>query len=41
MSIRLVDVRTHDSIILTVDTAPSSLKVQINTDDLEIASEII
>ena len=41
MTLRLVDVRSHDSLIINVDSATSDLKVSINTDDLETAADIV
>lgn len=41
MTLRLVDVRSHDSLIINVDSATNDLKVSINTDDLETAADIV
>jgi hypothetical protein len=41
MTLRLVDVRSHDSLIITVDSSTSDIKVSINTDDLETAADIV
>jgi hypothetical protein len=41
MTVRLVDVRSHDSLIIVVERQGLNLKVSVNTDDIETAADVI
>lgn len=38
---RFVDVRSHDSLIITAESQVGSLKLSVNSDDIETASDIL
>ena len=41
VNLRFVDVRTHDSLVINVESSGSTLKFAIQTDEIETAADII
>lgn len=41
MTLRLVDVRSHDPLFINIESLAGELRVSVNTDDLETASDLI